>query len=285
MMRKLLTGIYIESGYDGVTVGAIELDKGFLLIDAPLKAEDGNAWLAALDEINSDIPKLLVNMDSNPDRTLGAKALDCKIISHTDTMQVFKQRSAIFKAQSIEGGFEWELLGGLSGVRWKPPEQFLSGSVEFFWGGKRIFLNHHPGPESGALWVEVPDQKVVFVGDTVVIKQPPFLEKANIEDWVNSLDILLNDYQDYKIICSRGGLVEEEDIKQLKKFLINVNKQVEKIGKKQAVPTATQKLVDKLLSQWKYPAKYKEFYTDRLRHGLAAYYTRNIYAQTVILEE
>lgn len=274
-MRKLLNGIYIESKYDGVTVGAVELDKGFLLIDAPLKSEDGLNWLSDLKEINPIGACLLVNMDSNPDRTLGVKALECKIIAHLDTVQVFKQRSAIFKAQSVEGGYEWETVGGLSGVRWKHPDQFYSKSIQLHFGGKEVTLLNQPGPESGATWVIVPNQKVVFVGDSVVLKQPPFLEKANIEEWIVSLELLLKEYNDYKIICSRGGLVNDEDIKHLRKFLMSVKKQVEKMGKKQATPLATQKLVDKYLKQWEFASKQTSSYTDRLRHGLTSLYARN----------
>lgn len=284
-MRKLLTGIYIESGYDGVSVGVIELEKGMLLIDAPLKAEDGRAWLEDIAEINSDKKRLLVNLDSNPDRTLGVKSIECPVIAHSETVQTFSQRPAIFKAQSVEGGFEWEMVGGLSGTRWKHPDQFVSKSIEIHWGGKELFLVHQPGPESGALWVVVPQQKVVFVGDAVVTKQPPFLDKANIPEWLDTLDVLMDDYKGYKVISSRGGVVDEKDLKFMKKFLLIVQRQMEKLGKKKAAPTVTQKYVDKYLGQWDVPTKYKEFYTDRLRHGLSAYYARNIYSQKIEGEE
>ena len=44
-MQQIEHGIYIENSYPGVTVGAILLPMGTILVDAPLRAEDARAWL------------------------------------------------------------------------------------------------------------------------------------------------------------------------------------------------------------------------------------------------
>ena len=58
------------------------------------------------------------------------------------------------------------------------------------WGNEEIHLEHHPGPQPGAAWLVIPDRQLAFVGDAVLVKQPPFLEHADIPVWIDTLDIL-----------------------------------------------------------------------------------------------
>jgi hypothetical protein len=48
MMQQIERGIYFENSYPGVTVGAILLPLGTILIDAPLRPEDARNWLNLL---------------------------------------------------------------------------------------------------------------------------------------------------------------------------------------------------------------------------------------------
>ena len=47
-MQKIVDGVYLEDGFPGVMIGAVPLGEGVLLIDAPLRPEDGRNWLATL---------------------------------------------------------------------------------------------------------------------------------------------------------------------------------------------------------------------------------------------
>ena len=54
-MKKLAAGVYMESGYPGVCLGAIVYSRGLLLVDTPPIPEDGRNWISALKEIKSDL--------------------------------------------------------------------------------------------------------------------------------------------------------------------------------------------------------------------------------------
>jgi hypothetical protein len=96
-MQQITRNIYFEDGYLGVTVGALVLPHGLILIDAPLRAEDSRSWRSALINQRGGSNKLLINLDAHPDRTLGTRALDCTIIAHQKTALVFRNRPTIFK--------------------------------------------------------------------------------------------------------------------------------------------------------------------------------------------
>ena len=46
-MQQIDRGIYFENSYPGVTVGAILLPMGTVMVDAPLRAEDARTWRPA----------------------------------------------------------------------------------------------------------------------------------------------------------------------------------------------------------------------------------------------
>lgn len=120
-MQEIAHGIYIENSYTGVTVGAINLSRGLLLVDAPPRPEDTRSWRAGLLNLGGGVERMLANLDAHPDRTLGVRALECTVVAHEKTAQVFRTRPTAFKSQDIETGAEWEQMAGLTSIRWSPP--------------------------------------------------------------------------------------------------------------------------------------------------------------------
>ena len=98
-MDAIAKNVYIEDRYLGVTLGVISQPRGLIQIDAPPSPEDGRAWRAALMGMGIGPERVLVNLDSHPDRTLGARAMDCTVIAHEKTAQAFRNRPNTFKAQ------------------------------------------------------------------------------------------------------------------------------------------------------------------------------------------
>lgn len=273
-MQEIENGIFIETSYPGVTLGALILAHGTILIDAPLRAEDTRAWRAILINQGSGANRMLLNLDAHPDRTLGARALECTIIAHQKTAQVFRGRPSVFKGQNAESGAEWETYNDAVGTRWATPDITFLQRIFLHWGPPDIVLEHHAGPAAGSIWAIIPDQKVVFVGDTVLHNQPPFLANADIPLWLESLDLLHSVYKDYKIISGRGGMLPFEAVRSQHQFLKNVLKGMERLAKRNAVSVSTENLISGLLGGLKFSPHLEEQYIQRLRHGLNQYYTR-----------
>ena len=116
-MQSIAKNVYIEDSYPGATLGVISLAHGLLQIDAPPSPEDARAWRAALLSLGGGSERLLVNLDAHPDRTLGARAMDCTVIAHEKTAQVFRTRPNTFKSPGEDTGADWETIPGLGSVR------------------------------------------------------------------------------------------------------------------------------------------------------------------------
>jgi glyoxylase-like metal-dependent hydrolase (beta-lactamase superfamily II) len=273
-MQAVARGIYFEDGYTGVTLGALAFPHGIILIDAPLRAEDARAWRAALNNLPSGPNRILVNLDAHLDRTIGARALDCTIVAHQKTAQVFRNRPSVFKGQTTDSGAEWEASNDIFGTRWAIPDVTFTNRMHFNWGGPEAILDYHPGPTLGSIWVSIPDARVVFIGDTILSDQPPFLASADLPAWIESLELLISSYKDYTILSGRGGAVGLDMVRAQLKSLKSILKGLERLARHNALPEKTEDLISSLIADMNLPPKRREQYVQRLRHGLYYYYSR-----------
>jgi glyoxylase-like metal-dependent hydrolase (beta-lactamase superfamily II) len=275
-MQSIANRVYIEDSFPGVTLGAISTPRGLIQIDAPPSPDDSRTWRASLMNVGAGSDRLLVNLDSHPDRTLGARSMDCTVIAHEKTAHVFRNRPTTFKAQGDETGASWESIPGLGSVRWAPPEISFTHDMVLYWSENPIHLVHRPGPAAGAIWVILPSEKIVFVGDLVLKSQPPFLSNANLPQWIDSLKMLMGpDFKGYTVVSGRGGMVTAAVINTQLETIKHLHDRLEKMAARNAAPETTERLVDGLLGDYKVPAARQKHFAQRLRYGLHQYYVRH----------
>ena len=275
-MQSIASKVFIEDSFPGVTLGAISAPRGLIQIDAPPAPEDSRTWRASLMNLGAGPDRMLINLDSHPDRTLGARAMDCTIIAHEKTALAFRNRPTTFKAQGDETGANWESIPGLGSVRWAPPEISFTQDLALYWSERPIHLQHRPGPAAGAIWVVLPSDKIVFVGDLVLKNQPPFLSNANLPHWIESLKTLMSaDFKGYTIVSGRGGSVTAAAIKLQLEAIKRLHDRLEKLSARNASPESAEKLAESLLGGYKVPAARQKNFAQRLRYGLRHYYVRH----------
>jgi glyoxylase-like metal-dependent hydrolase (beta-lactamase superfamily II) len=275
-MQAITENVQIEDSFPGVTLGVIITPRGLIQIDAPPSPEDARTWRASLMNLGGGMERVLINLDAHPDRTLGARAMDCTVIAHEKTAQTFRSRPTTFKAQGEETGADWESIAGLGSVRWAPPEIAFAQHMTLYWDESPVILEHHPGPAYGAIWVILPAQKIVFIGDAVLKNQPPFLASANFPAWIESINLLFSPaFRGYTVVSSRGGVVTSNTIKNQLDFLKYARDKLDKLSTKKPNPVSTEKLATSLLTHFKAPAARHKQYAQRLRYGTHHYITRH----------
>ena len=274
-MQQIGNNIYIEDSYLGVTVGGVLHPNGIIYVDAPLRVEDARSWRSALSAHRGGSNRILVNLDSHLDRILGSRMLDCTVIAQQRTAQVYRNQPTIFKGQMADTGAFWEDYSDAIGVRWALPDITFSQSMALYWGGPDVLLEHHPGPTFGASWVIVPAEGVIFVGDTVVVRQAPFLANADINFWLESLSLLQKKYKDFVVVAGRGGIASMDDIKNLQKGLRKIARNIDKLLKRGAPAEATESLVAILVEDLNLPGGGYNRDEIRLQYGLYQYYIKS----------
>jgi glyoxylase-like metal-dependent hydrolase (beta-lactamase superfamily II) len=285
-MQELANHIFIETGYAGVTLAAINWSHGLILIDAPFRPEDTRSWRSALLNLGGGVDRLLVNLDVHFDRTIGTRGMDCTVVGHEKMAAVFRNRPVTFKAQGSETGAEWELINGLGSIRWAPPEITFSDQMNIHWDDRPLILKHRPGPAGGAIWAVLPEHKIILVGDAVVLDQPPFLAGADLPAWISNLELLLSpEYREYLIVSGRGGLAASQQVRQQLTYLQKVQHLVEDLAKANGSPEDTTRFVPELVHPFDAPSPRLAMYEQRLRYGLRQYFIRHFIPQAEVIEE
>jgi len=283
-MQEIAPQVFIETAYAGVTLGAISLPLGLILLDSPFRQEDTRSWRAGLLNLGAGAERLLVNLDAHFDRTLGTRAMECTVVGHEKMAQAFRNRPVTFKTQSVESGAEWEQYNGLGSIRWSPPEITFTERMQIYWDETPLVLEAHNGPATGAIWALLPGSQVGFVGDAVLANQPPFLANADLPAWISSLDgLLVPEYQNYLLISGRGGLVTRAEVLAQQQFLKTVQALLDGLSAQNAPVEEAVALTSGLLKVFDGAGPRQHQYQQRLQWGLRQYYLRH-YRQEVIEE-
>ncbi len=276
-MKQIAENIIIETEYTGVTLGAIVQPNRVIYIDAPLLPEHARLWRIAA-TARKKIPQQVILLDANHDRTIGSRYLECTIIAHERTHWIYQNRPVTFKPISQNSGCEWEKIKIQNGFRWIYPEIVFSQRLDLHQSELHIDLQYHQGPSSGSTWVEVPARKVIFIGDTVVAGQVPFLHTAEIGPWLNTLDVLEKRYDEGCIIVGgRNGIIEKADIHAMRAFLIKTQERLTDY----AAVSETDERIDSLIplleidSFFKIKKDLMGDMVERLSYGLHHYFRRN----------
>jgi cyclase len=133
-----------------------------------------------------------------------------------------------------------------------PTVTFGSGLVRLYLGKREVVLFTLPGHTGGDVLAYVPDANVVFTGDMAWRKTLPNLVDATVNDWIPSLDKLLNDYPTARFVPGHGEVASAEDVREFRNYLDDLRVRV-----KQAISDGL--TLDQAKERLKLPEKYKGF--------------------------
>ncbi len=284
-MEEIAPNIFLEDGFPGVVLSAIKLKNHLLMVDSPFRSEDIRLWRAKLAELGSGLERTLVILDAHIDRTLGLRAMESVVVGHDNTVEIIRERPASARSQDLDAGAECEAYDLPSSIRWALPNMTYTKSMSIYFDEGPVVLKHRPGSNLACSWLQFDAEKLIFVGDSVMINQPPFLAWADLDIWVKEVEELLSvDFRGYKIITSRNGVVRSKSIEKWLQYLTRVKDVVfnEASGSGQVEDLLA--IVPDLLKRLNFTRNLTELYETRLKWGLAAYYRRHFLADDQLLK-
>jgi cyclase len=272
-MQKLAKDVYIESGFAGVTVGAIVTPEGLICIDTPTHPADARRWRLKLAQLSQKPVKYIINLDHHRDRVLGNQWLEAPAIAHEVASERLRQMPELFKGGPSESGADADLAADLAGVRLVTPQLSFTDRMVLCAGGYEIHLVHRPGSAAGAIWVELPAEQIVFAGDSVVLDVPPPMQDADLDTWLEQLSELRKArYPARVIVPGRGAPTDKKSLKPLTDFLRLVRRRISSLARTRKTRADAVQLAEDLLDRFEVPASLREHYLRRLRAGLEHLY-------------
>ena len=229
-MNKIASNVYGSTEYPGVNVGFIVMPSGVIAIDAPTLPQDARAWRQQIMEITDDPILYIVLTDGHPDRLLSAALLEAPIVA---------TRAAYDRAFAYTDGFWRGVVEGwvrrypeaadeLMGTRGTLPEIMFTTDLTLRKGGMDVTITRVAGAAPGSAWLRLPEQDVLFAGDTIVVGSPPIMAAApDTKSWLNTLTSLRRTrFVETIIVPGRGPVCDQTGTRLLSDYIVRARRRV-----------------------------------------------------------
>lgn len=225
-MEEIAEGVFVETNYEGVNVGAIVTELGVICIDTPSYPRDARDWAMRVERLQSRPIRYILLTDGNGDRILNTRWLNAPIVTQqavADLLFTFDKR---YPQSMLDSLYQRNQKHGkeLTNGPVDRPSLSYSKHMSIADSLHNIDLRHAPGPTAGNSWVEIEDKKVLFAGDTVVSDRHPIIANMYCDKWLNGLSQLkqMIDSNEITIIPGRGSLTNLPSVDMVKDYLIRL---------------------------------------------------------------
>ncbi len=274
-MQEIAPGVMVATEFRRITVGAVATGDGIVCIDVPPYPDDARAWKAALQERYVQPVRVVVVTDAHRDRLLGLHWFEgAQLIAHDAAFEAMRLLPNSFVEQAADTlATNSEERAGFAGVRLRMPWITFSERMVVYVNDYPVSLVSMPGPTPGNIWAHLPEQRVIFTGDSVVIGQHPYMAQVQSKKWLNSLSVLRRPrFPAQMIVPGRGPVTDKESTRAISDFLRYVRRRVYRLYRTGRPRADIANLVPGLLGQFPIPPGQNEEVQRRLKAGLERIY-------------
>jgi cyclase len=226
-MQKLTENLYTETKIRGCNPSIVLTKEGSVFIDTA-------QWITTLLEMRefalSRGPiKALINTESHIDHIFGNHwfAGECPVIAHENLINTFWKIPPAFNQTTYDYSVELLQRQDPEGLKFMPKEEdyilntptiTFSDRMSFKLGDHNFHLYYTPGHSDANISVYVPEERAVFVGDTVFKDCQIWLHTVDFDELFKSLHFLSTLDVDY-IIPGHGEVIGKAQLKEQDAFL------------------------------------------------------------------
>jgi len=285
-MKEIAPDIYASTEYRGVNVGLIVMPAGAIAVDAPTLPGDARAWRQQIMETARGPILYVVLTDAHPDRLLSAG-----VLCGAGETPIVAARQAYERASAYTDGFwrgvveRWarrypEAADDMAGTSIVLPEIMFTGSLTLCKGGMDVTVRHVAGGAPGSAWLhlksDLPDQDVLFTGDTLVTDNHPFLDAApDTKAWLNTLTALRRArFSKTLIVPGRGPLCDQSASRPLSDYIALARRRVRSLHVAEQARVDTAPLAAEMLSLFPVSNNERELVQRRIKIGLDQLYEK-----------
>jgi len=194
-MQELAQGVFLETALRGANVGFVVTDEGVIGIDTPVLPEQAKHWRRGMSRVSGDKPVIyMINTDHHRGHIMGNQFfLPAPVVAHERAWRDMRGYGDNFKQRVIDSfKREPELKAqfSLPAMRIIRPQVTFSKQLTIRKGGREIRLIHIGGHTAATSVTWLPEERVLFVGDTIWIDEHPYMAQAGIQAWVDGLELI-----------------------------------------------------------------------------------------------
>jgi cyclase len=220
-LKQLTEDIFYQDEFRGANTSIIKTSLGLVLIEVPPDIKNAKIWVKEIKKLG-DI-RFVINTEAHHDHWITNSMFGDQIIAHEKTRELMaiqdhkfiRDRTSLIYSEPFEFPDEFEI---------RLPNITFSKDMTLRLGNLTLQLINLPGHTEGQIAVYIPEEKVLFTGDTVVNRiRIPYHDSLIDDRWLDSLKILSN--IDFKyLVPGHGEVMDATDGKIVIKEITGVVK-------------------------------------------------------------
>jgi len=270
-MQEIAPGVYIKSDYEGANVGCILTKVGAIVVDTPLIPADGKAWSAEVGKLTDKV-LCVFNTDHHRAHIMGNQYFDAPVIAHEEAWReissykdTFIERTKnIFKKQP-------EIADQFDEINLKQPEITFTGRLFLKKGGREVhfvYLGGHT-PATSGVWL--PNERILFTGDVVVVGEHPSLGQSISKEWLEVLTRLRKTSLNC-IVPGHGPLCNVEATEPVSDYIRTMRSKVRSQYRSGRTKSEAAVVISQMIDCFPYRPGDKSFVEKRIRAGISRVY-------------
>lgn len=271
MVQEIADGVFIELGYEGANVGCILTDEGAIVIDTPMIPSEAKDWAATIANL-TDRVLYVFNTDHHRAHILGNQFFDAPILAHeaawkemNNYKDTFIERTKnLFKKRT-------DVQKQLNEVKIIKPELSFTGRLVMNKGGREIHFVHLGGHTPATSGVYLPEEKILFTGDLVVVDEHPSLGQCDSEIWLSRLRWLRK--QKFQVLVpGHGDLCNVEASEPVSDYIRTMRAKVRQQFKSGRTKAEAAVVISQMIDFFPYRSGEKSIIEKRIRAGVSRVY-------------
>jgi cyclase len=187
-MKRLTATVEVELGQRGSNHGLVTTSDGLVLIDGPHKPSDTLRLKAEIERRGMPL-RYILNTEPHGDHWTSNAYFDAPVVAHEGVRARILATDMPAMIQRV-GTFGPEEPTLLEGYRPNAPVITFDRELTLHVGNHTFRMVHMPGHTTAQAAIVVEDDGVVFTSDNVFCEVHTWLQEADPEAWLKSLDAL-----------------------------------------------------------------------------------------------
>jgi len=208
MMQKVTGNVYAGTNFRGCNSSFVVTTGGVVMIDTPMVPAEAKKWRTEAEKYGAI--RYVINNEPHNDHVAGNCWMGGTLVAHEGTREAMKNN----RKEELEGQMKWMAPDALpldKDFRYRLPDITFSQDLTLYLGKHTFQLIHLPGHTPSETAVYVPEERVVFTSDNVVMGMPIFFQ-AVPDGWLKSLKKLEKLDID-KVIPGHGPVCDKSHLK------------------------------------------------------------------------
>jgi cyclase len=207
-MQKVTEHVYAGTNFRSCNSSFVVTNEGVVVIDTPMVPAEAKKWRQEIEKYGEI--KYVINGEPHNDHVAGNCWMGGRLVAHEGTREVLRHN----RKEELEEQLQWMAPDALplgKDFHYRLPEITFTGNMTLYLGKHSFHLLEMPGHTPSEIAVFVPEEKVVFTSDNVVMGMP-ILVQAVPDGWLKSLKKLQKLDID-KIVPGHGPVCDKAQLK------------------------------------------------------------------------